>query len=73
MFELNKYEKANIIQDYIKDCVSLIYAINLKIIAEGALENPNIDIINDLNKELKNENAKKSILLEEYGKLGIGE
>lgn len=73
MMELSKYEKAQILDDYIKNCVVAIYNTNLQIIAESAISSPNQEILEDLNKELENHNAKKAVLLEEYKKLNLGE
>ena len=70
--ELTDYEKANIINRHIKECVIGIFDINLELIAENAVEAPNQTTLDNLNNELERQNARKTALLAEYEKLNLG-
>lgn len=71
--ELTDYEKAGIINTHIRNCVTAIFNINLEIISENAVSQPNQDTLDTLNIELVKQNARKSALIAEYEKLDLGE
>lgn len=64
--ELTDQEKLAIINQHIKGIVTNIYNLNVAIISESSLAQPNQENLDNLNNELQKENTKKQALLQEY-------
>jgi UDP-N-acetylmuramate-alanine ligase len=63
--ELTKEEKIAIINQHYKASVENTFDIQLNLIQENAIQNPNQDIINALNNNLEIEKAKQQALNEQ--------
>lgn len=70
--ELTNQEKTAIINQHLKSIVTNIYNLNVAIISESSLAEPNQDNLDSLNDQLAKEGIKKQALLEEYAKLNEG-
>lgn len=70
--DLTNQEKTAIINQHLKNIVINIYNLNIAIISESSLTEPNQDNLDNLNDQLAKENIKKQALLEEYAKLNEG-
>jgi hypothetical protein len=64
--ELTNQEKLSIINQHIKSIVTNIYNLNVAIISESSLAQPNQENLDNLNDELQKANTKKQALLQEY-------
>lgn len=64
--ELTNQEKLAIINQHIKSIVTNIYNLNVAIISESSLAQPNQENLDNLNDELQKANTKKQALLQEY-------
>jgi len=70
--ELTTQEKLGIINQHIKSIITNIYNINVAIISESSLTQPNQENLDNLNGELQKENTKKQALLQEYATISEG-
>lgn len=71
--ELTNNEKKSIISQHIKGINTSIYNINVSIISANALEEPDQELINNLNLQLGKEEEKKIALMNEYSLLNSEE
>lgn len=67
--ELNNDEKKAIVSQHIKSINISIYNINVSLISANALEEPDQELINNLNLQLSREEEKKLALMNEYSLL----
>jgi hypothetical protein len=71
--ELTNDEKKMIITQHIKNVATNIFNLQVSLIAENALENPDQSTINNLTSQISKEELKKAALLEEYATLNTEE
>jgi len=71
--ELTNDEKKAIVSQHIKGINTSIYNINVSIISANALEEPDQELINNLNLQLNREEEKKIALMNEYSLLNSEE
>ncbi len=67
--ELSNDEKKAIVSQHIKNINNYIYNIKVSLISANALQEPDQDLINNLNIQLTKEEAKKTALMNEYSLL----
>lgn len=67
--ELSNDEKKSIVSQHIKNINNYIYNIKVSLISANALQEPDQDLINNLNIQLTKEEAKKAALMNEYSLL----
>jgi len=71
--DLTNDEKKMIITQHIKNVATNIFNLQVSLIAENAIENPDLNTINNLNNQILKEESKKNALLEEYAELNTEE
>lgn len=67
--ELSNDEKKSIVSQHIKNINNYIYNIKVSLISANALQEPDQDLINNLNIQLTKEESKKAALMNEYSLL----
>jgi hypothetical protein len=67
--ELSNNEKKAIVSQHIKGINTSIYNINISIISANALEEPDQELITNLNTQLSKEEQKKAALMNQYSLL----
>jgi hypothetical protein len=67
--ELTNDEKKMIISQHIKNVATNIFNLQVSLIAENALENPDQNTVTNLTNQIAKEELKKTALLEEYADL----
>lgn len=67
--ELSNSEKKAIVSQHIKGINTSIYNINISIISANALEEPDQELITNLNTQLSKEEQKKAALMNQYSLL----
>lgn len=67
--DLTNDEKKMILSQHIKNIKTNIYNLQLSLISENALDEPDQSVVNNLNNQISKEEAKKEALLEEYATL----
>ncbi len=73
MDDLTNDEKKMILSQHIKNVKTNIFNLQVSLIAENALENPDQNIVNNLNSQIAKEELKKTALLQEYATLNTEE
>lgn len=69
--ELTNEEKAEILNQHIKNAAVNIYNLNLSLLSENSLNSPDSNILQDLNSRLSDQQSRMDALLEEYAKLNL--
>jgi hypothetical protein len=71
--ELTNDEKKMILSQHIKNIATNIYNLEMSLLAENALDNPDTNTINNLNNQISKEELKRVALLEEYATINTEE
>lgn len=69
---LSDQEKFSIVNQHIKNCITNIYNLQMSLIAEMALSEPNQTLIDNLNNQIQQESLKQTALEGELSSLNIG-
>lgn len=68
--ELTNEEKMAILNQHIKSVISNIYNLQVSLISENALDNPEQSTISSITLQIEKEQAKKDALMAEINSLG---